>query len=80
METSAKNATNVEQAFLTMAAEIKNRFVFHSLSAHIYYLWTLLLLWFAVLIVVCIEPVHQLLLKEAPKLIWTAKTHKVTHV
>ena len=24
-ETSAKNATNVEQAFMTMAAEIKNR-------------------------------------------------------
>jgi len=27
LETSAKNATNVEQAFLTMAAEIKNRMV-----------------------------------------------------
>ena len=25
LETSAKNATNVEQAFMTMAAEIKNR-------------------------------------------------------
>lgn len=25
LETSAKNATNVEQAFVTMAAEIKNR-------------------------------------------------------
>ena len=25
IETSAKNATNVEQAFMTMAAEIKNR-------------------------------------------------------
>jgi Ras-related protein Rab-1A len=25
LETSAKNATNVEQAFLTMAGEIKNR-------------------------------------------------------
>lgn len=25
METSAKNATNVEQAFMTMAAEIKRR-------------------------------------------------------
>ena len=25
LETSAKNATNVEQAFITMAAEIKNR-------------------------------------------------------
>jgi len=25
LETSAKNATNVEQAFLTMAAEIKRR-------------------------------------------------------
>ena len=27
LETSAKNATNVEQAFMTMAAEIKNRSV-----------------------------------------------------
>ena len=27
LETSAKNATNVEQAFMTMAAEIKNRHV-----------------------------------------------------
>jgi Ras-related protein Rab-1A len=27
LETSAKNATNVEQAFLTMASEIKNRMV-----------------------------------------------------
>lgn len=26
METSAKNATNVEQAFMAMAAEIKNRY------------------------------------------------------
>ena len=25
LETSAKSATNVEQAFMTMAAEIKNR-------------------------------------------------------
>lgn len=25
LETSAKNSTNVEQAFMTMAAEIKNR-------------------------------------------------------
>ena len=25
LETSAKNATNVEQAFMTMAAEIKNK-------------------------------------------------------
>jgi len=25
LETSAKNATNVEQAFMTMAGEIKNR-------------------------------------------------------
>ena len=25
LETSAKNATNVEQAFMTMAAQIKNR-------------------------------------------------------
>ncbi len=29
LETSAKNATNVEQAFMTMAAEIKNRYVLH---------------------------------------------------
>jgi hypothetical protein len=28
LETSAKNATNVEQAFLTMAKQIKDRFVF----------------------------------------------------
>ena len=27
LETSAKNATNVEQAFMTMAAEIKNRYL-----------------------------------------------------
>lgn len=27
LETSAKNSTNVEQAFMTMAAEIKNRWV-----------------------------------------------------
>lgn len=27
LETSAKNATNVEQAFMTMAGEIKNRSV-----------------------------------------------------
>jgi hypothetical protein len=27
LETSAKNATNVEQAFMTMAGEIKNRWV-----------------------------------------------------
>lgn len=27
LETSAKNATNVEQAFMTMAGEIKNRLV-----------------------------------------------------
>lgn len=27
LETSAKNATNVEQAFLTMAKQIKDRFV-----------------------------------------------------
>ena len=26
METSAKDATNVEQAFMAMAAEIKNRY------------------------------------------------------
>lgn len=30
MEASAKSATNVEQAFMAMAAEIKNRyFLFH---------------------------------------------------
>lgn len=28
LETSAKNATNVEQAFLTMAKQIKDRYVF----------------------------------------------------
>jgi hypothetical protein len=28
LETSAKNAINVEQAFMTMAAEIKNRWYF----------------------------------------------------
>lgn len=28
METSAKNATNVEQAFMAMSADIKNRFAF----------------------------------------------------
>jgi len=33
LETSAKNATNVEQAFLTMAAEIKNRMVNTATSA-----------------------------------------------
>lgn len=27
METSAKNSTNVEQAFMAMAAEIKNRYI-----------------------------------------------------
>ena len=27
LETSAKNATNVEQAFLTMAKQIKDRYV-----------------------------------------------------
>jgi Ras-related protein Rab-1A len=27
LETSAKNSSNVEQAFMTMAAEIKNRWV-----------------------------------------------------
>jgi hypothetical protein len=31
LETSAKNATNVEQAFMTMAAEIKNRYSGHFL-------------------------------------------------
>lgn len=30
METSAKDASNVEQAFMNMAAEIKNRCVFFS--------------------------------------------------
>ena len=33
LETSAKNATNVEQAFMTMAGEIKNRLVV-ALSQH----------------------------------------------
>jgi hypothetical protein len=28
METSAKNAINVEQAFMAMAADIKNRYLF----------------------------------------------------
>lgn len=28
METSAKNSTNVEQAFMAMAAEIKNRYCY----------------------------------------------------
>lgn len=28
METSAKNATNVEQAFMAMSASIKNRYSF----------------------------------------------------
>lgn len=32
LETSAKNATNVEQAFMTMAAEIKNRYALPSSS------------------------------------------------
>lgn len=40
LETSAKNATNVEQAFMTMAAEIKNRWVDtvfeECLLAHVY--------------------------------------------
>ncbi len=42
LETSAKNATNVEQAFMTMAAEIKNRYSFHFLfyvSMTIQYMW-----------------------------------------
>jgi Ras-related protein Rab-1A len=30
METSAKNATNVEQAFMAMAASIKDRYNFKS--------------------------------------------------
>lgn len=30
METSAKSATNVEQAFMAMAASIKNRYWFYS--------------------------------------------------
>ena len=32
LETSAKNATNVEQAFMTMAAEIKSRWAFKNSS------------------------------------------------
>lgn len=32
METSAKDATNVEQAFMAMTADIKNRYLPHSLS------------------------------------------------
>jgi GTPase SAR1 family protein len=42
LETSAKNATNVEQAFMTMAAEIKNRYSFHFffyVSMTIQYMW-----------------------------------------
>ena len=31
METSAKNSTNVEQAFMAMAAEIKNRYAFRDI-------------------------------------------------
>ena len=31
LETSAKNATNVEQAFLTMAKQIKDRYVAQTL-------------------------------------------------
>lgn len=38
METSAKNATNVEQAFMAMAADIKNRFV-------VFYFSFLLIVW-----------------------------------
>ena len=35
LETSAKNATNVEQAFLTMAAQIKNKYVlYHIFNIH----------------------------------------------
>lgn len=34
METSAKNATNVEQAFMAMAAEIKNRYSNNSFLVH----------------------------------------------
>jgi hypothetical protein len=36
LETSAKNATNVEQAFLTMAKQIKDRYVLFLLLAFIY--------------------------------------------
>lgn len=32
METSAKDATNVEQAFMAMAASIKNRYTFLTVS------------------------------------------------
>ena len=39
LETSAKNATNVEQAFMTMAAEIKNRC--HALPAAIIFCQTI---------------------------------------
>lgn len=34
LETSAKNATNVEQAFMTMAGEIKNRCASRSQQSH----------------------------------------------
>lgn len=40
LETSAKNATNVEQAFLTMAAQIKNKFCMHSFFCFFLYFLT----------------------------------------
>jgi Ras-related protein Rab-1A len=32
LETSAKNASNVEQAFMTMAKQIKDRYAFFNIS------------------------------------------------
>jgi len=46
METSAKNATNVEQAFMAMAAEIKNRSIKDLVSPSISYCYSFCLnLW-----------------------------------
>eukprot|EP00899_Mesostigma_viride_P016404 jgi/Mesvir1/24765/Mv22021-RA.1 len=51
LETSAKNATNVEQAFMTMAAEIKNRMasqpVMNKPAQFEYHIHSLSLLWTA---------------------------------